>query len=161
MMRKNPAIVETLRIALGLAIGLGLMYGVYALISMFSLKVLLGGLLGYILSVGNFFFMAISLMNLADQGENPRGGLKMQGGFLFRMLIMGGLIVLGVKLGYCDAIASVIPVLLVRPVITIEQFILGNSGGNKKSEIKDDELNGAEYENTEDSEYADKKENED
>ncbi len=140
-MKKNPAIIETLRIAIGLAICLALMFGVYAILSLFTLKVFLGGLLGYILAVGNFFFMAVSLMNIADQAENPKGGLKMQGGFLFRMLVMGGLIVLGVKSGYCDAIAAVIPIAFVRPVITLEQFFLNNRSKTSVVTEKKEEFN--------------------
>ena len=133
-MRKNPAIVETFRIACGLLVCLGLMYGVYAILSMFSLKVFLGGILGYVLAVGNFFFMAISLMNIADQAENAKGGIKMQGGFLFRMLAIGVLLAVGIKSGYFDAIASVVPLFMVRPVIALEQFFIKNKQTDKQAE---------------------------
>ena len=72
MKHKNPAITETLRILVGMLICLALMLGVYALIQKFSLAVLFGGLVGTVIAVGNFFFMAIGLSNLADDAEEGK-----------------------------------------------------------------------------------------
>ena len=49
---KNPVIAETLRIALGLLICLALMIGVYLLIDKYQTKVLIGGIVGTVIAVG-------------------------------------------------------------------------------------------------------------
>ena len=128
-MKKNPVIVETARIAAGLAICVGLMYGVFALLSKFSLEVLLGGIVGYLVAVGNFFFMAIGLMNIADAASDPRGVIKMQGNLVIRMLAIGAILIVAIKSGYCNVLATAIPLLLVRPVLTVEQFVIKREKG--------------------------------
>ena len=96
MKNKNPVIVETLRILLGMAICLGLMLGVYALIGKFSLAVLFGGIVGTVVAVGNFFFMAIGLCNLADDATEARIRIRTQSSFLLRTLVMLGLLAVAI-----------------------------------------------------------------
>ena len=133
-MKKNPAIVETVRIAVGTTIATVIMLLCYLALGKFSVNVLCGAALGLILAVFNFFYMAVSLMNVADNAADPKGAVKMQGNFIFRMLIMVALIILGAKSGYCDPLASVLPIVFVRPVITIEQFFVKNSSKDKKEQ---------------------------
>ena len=124
MKHKNPAITETLRILVGMLICLALMLGVYALIQKFILAVLFGGLVGTVIAVGNFFFMAIGLSNLADDAEEGKIKIRLQGSFLVRTLAMMGLLVVAIWFGKCDPIATILPLLFVRPILTVEQFIL-------------------------------------
>ena len=124
MKHKNPAITETVRILVGMLICLALMLGVYALIQKFSLAVLFGGLVGTVVAVGNFFFMAIGLSNLADDAEKGRVKIRLQGSFLVRTLAMMGLLVVAIWFGKCDPVATILPLLFVRPILTVEQFIL-------------------------------------
>ena len=145
-MKKNPAIVETVRIAVGTTIATVLMLLCYLALDKFSVKVLCGAALGLILAVFNFFYMAVSLMNIADNATDPKGAVKMQGNFIFRMLIMVALIILGAKSGYCDPLASALPIVFVLPVITLEQFFVKNSS-KKKNENNDGTVSVAENEN--------------
>jgi len=124
MKQKNPAITETLRILVGMLICLALMLGVYALIKRFSLPVLFGGIVGTVVAVGNFFFMAIGLSNLTEDATEAKIKIKLQGGFLFRTLVMMGLLAVAIWFGKCDPIATVLPLLFVRPILTVEQLIL-------------------------------------
>ena len=54
-------------VALGEALGTGIMLGVFALLGRFSLKVLWGGLIGAALALGNFIALCISVSRLADR----------------------------------------------------------------------------------------------
>ncbi len=60
---------ETLRLALGQVLCVGLMFGIFALLDAWSSKVLLGGIVGAAVSVANFFFMAIFASLAADKAQ--------------------------------------------------------------------------------------------
>ena len=124
MKNKNPVITETLRILVGMAICLGLMLLVYWAIGKFSIPVLIGGIVGTVMAVGNFFFMGVGLSNLADDATESKIRLRSQTGFLIRTLAMLALLVVAIKFLGCDALATLLPLLFVRPVLMLEQFIL-------------------------------------
>jgi hypothetical protein len=120
----NPIIVETLRILLGMVICLVLMLGVYFLIGKYQTKVLIGGIFGTLIAVGNFFFMAIGLSNIVQDSTEARIRVKTQASFMIRTLVMLALLVVAIKFLECDALATLLPLLFTRPVIMVEQFIL-------------------------------------
>lgn len=133
MKNKNPVIVETLRILLGMVICLGLMLGVYALIGFFSIPVLIGGCVGTVIAVGNFFFMAVGLTNMVKDVGEAKIRLRTQTSFLIRTLSMLVLLVVAIKFLHCDALATLLPLLFTRPVLMIEQFILKSRGDENES----------------------------
>jgi len=57
---------ETGIISIGQVICLGVMYLVFALLGYFDRAVLLGGLVGTVMAILNFFFMAVSASLAAD-----------------------------------------------------------------------------------------------
>lgn len=107
---------------------LGLMIGVYLLIDKYNMKVLLGGIVGTLIAIGNFFFMAIGLSNLADDATEGKVRVRTQGSFMVRTLVMLALLFVAIKFGKCDAVATALPLLFVRPIIMVEQFILRSKG---------------------------------
>lgn len=116
---------ETALIAIGEAICVALMCGVYALIGKFSLAVLLGGLVGLVLATGNFFFMAVAATLAADKAEaqDVAGGQKlMKSSYPVRLLVLAVLLILCAKSGYFDVLALVLPLLFVRPILTVSEF---------------------------------------
>lgn len=116
---------QTAVILLGQMIGLAAMYGVYALLGKFSLSVLLGGLVGALLAAGNFFFMAVIATLAADRAENQDvvGGQKlMKSSYPIRILVLAVLLILLAKSGYFDVLALVLPLLFVRPTVSIAEF---------------------------------------
>ena len=124
MKNKNPVITETLRILVGMTVCLGLMLLVYWAIGRFSIPVLIGGIVGTVMAVGNFFFMGVGLSNLADDATESKIRLRTQSGFLIRTLVILALLVLAIKFCNCDALATLLPLLFVRPVLMLEQLIL-------------------------------------
>ena len=116
---------QTAVILLGQMIGLAAMYGVYALLGKFSLSVLLGGIVGALLAAGNFFFMAVIATLAADRAENQDvvGGQKlMKSSYPIRILVLAVLLILLAKSGYFDVLALVLPLLFVRPTVSIAEF---------------------------------------
>ena len=116
---------ETAIVALGEAICVALMCGVYALLGKFGLSVVLGGLVGFLVAAGNFFSLAVVATIAADKAEagDPASGQKlMKSSYPIRLLAMAGVLSLCAKSGVCDVIALVLPLLFVRPILTIAEF---------------------------------------
>ena len=124
MKNKNPVVTETLRILVGMLICLILMLGVYVIVHRFSAPVLAGGIVGTVVAVGNFFFMGLGLSNLLEDASTEKIRLRTQTSFLIRTLVILALLVVAIKFCGCDALSTLLPMLFVRPVIMVEQFIL-------------------------------------
>lgn len=124
---------ETAIVALGVAVCTTAMFGVYALLQLFSMKVLLGGALGSLLSIGNFFFMAVGTSLAADRAENQdvKGGQAViRNSMMIRYLVLFVLLFAAGKSGYFEPIALVLPLVFVRPVLTVSEFF--RKSGDKK-----------------------------
>lgn len=116
---------ETLAIVIGEIICIGLMFGIFALLKKFDTSVLLGGLIGGAVAIGNFFVMAIGTSLAADKAEaqDVKGGKALlQISFLARYAIMFIVLFAGAKSGYCNLVALLLPLIFVRPVLTFGEF---------------------------------------
>ena len=122
---------ETGIIALGEGICLLIMYAVFVLLGHWDMTVLFGGLLGAVLAVGNFFAMAMSATLAADKAvkQDIKGGKSlMKGSYFLRLAVLFILLFAGVKSGFCHVIASVVPLALVRIIITVAEFFRKGEG---------------------------------
>lgn len=125
---------EILYIIIGEVVGVALMFGVFFLLQKFTVKVLVGGIIGMVLTVLNFFFMAISASVAADKAteQDVKGGtVLMRFSYTIRIVALFLLLFLAYKSGYCDLFSLLIPLLFVRPTILIVEF-LRKPGENKK-----------------------------
>jgi len=116
---------ETAVVALGEAVCVALMCAVYALIGKFDLSVLLGGLVGLLVAAGNFFALAVVVTLASDKAEagDPLAGQKlMKSSYPIRLLVMAGILILCAKSGVFDVLALVLPLVFVRPILTIAEF---------------------------------------
>lgn len=116
---------ETAIVAAGQAIGVAVMFGVYALLGFFSIKVLLGGIVGAAAALANFFFMAVVVSLAADkaQQQDVTGGQKLvKGAYPIRLLLLAVILFACAKSGYFDVVALVLPLVFVRPTLTIAEF---------------------------------------
>ena len=116
---------ETAVVVVGQIICIGFMFGIYALMKLFSVKVLLGGVIGGLLAVLNFFFMAVFASLAADKAEaqDVKGGQKIlqlsqMGRYLIMFIV---LIAIGIS-DSCDLIATALPLVFVRPIISVGGF---------------------------------------
>ena len=124
---------ETLRVAIGEAICVAAMLGIFALIGRFDRTVVLGGIVGGLVAVGNFFFMAVGVTLAADKAETQdvRGGKAVtSSSYGIRMIVMAVVFFAAAKSGLCDVFALVIPLVFVRPVLTVGEFF--RKSGDKK-----------------------------
>lgn len=116
---------ETLVITVGTLICTAVMIGIYAILGFLDRSVVCGALVGTVLSLANFFIMAMVASMAADkaQEQDTTAGKKMvQSSYMIRMLAIFGILFLCAKSGLCDPLAMVIPLAFVRPVITVYEF---------------------------------------
>lgn len=124
---------ETAIITIGQVLCIAAMFGIFALLGKFDQTVLWGGILGGVLAILNFFFMAIGANLAADKAEadNVKGGKAViQGSFMLRYLLLIVVLFAGAKSGFCNVIALVLPLVFTRPILTVGEFFR-KSGENK------------------------------
>lgn len=122
---RKTVLKETSVIAIGEVVGVLAMFGVFALMGMLDRKVLLGGAIGALLAIGNFLMMAINVSVAADRaaGQNVKGGKALiSTSYMMRLAVIFIILFACVKGGLCNVFACVIPMLFVRPTITIAEF---------------------------------------
>lgn len=116
---------ETAVIAIGVAACTGIMLAVYGLMGKFDLSVLLGGLVGTLLSVANFFFMALGTSLAADKAEAQdvkAGQLLVRNSYMLRLVVLFAILFACAKSGIFNLFALVLPLVYVRPTLTVVEF---------------------------------------
>ena len=122
---------QTLVVALGEAVGVAAMIGIFALLGQLDSKVLLGGLVGGLVAVANFFVMAIGVNIAADKAENQNvkgGQATIKGSYMLRMIGMFVVLFAFAKSGLCNVIALVVPLIFTRFTLTLQEFFKRKPG---------------------------------
>jgi hypothetical protein len=116
---------QTLLIAIGQIVGVGVMLGIFALLGRLDYTVVLGGLIGALVALLNFFFMAVSLTLAADRAvqQDAKGGKSLvKSSYAIRTIVMFVVLILCAKSGHCNVISLAVPLLLVQPTLLIAEF---------------------------------------
>ena len=124
---------ETAVVALGEGIAIAFMLVIFALSGYFDITVLLGGIMGGVLAVANFFLMSYFALKAADKAQNQdvAGGQKLiHLSYTGRMIGLLVALVLLAKSGWFHVLALAIPLAFPRPVLTAAEFIQ-RKGGRK------------------------------
>ena len=131
MNEKKQTYRELLIIAVGELICLGLIYGGFALLHKLDQRVLIGGAVGVLTVVLNYFLMAVGVNAAADRAEagDPARGkriisLSMAGRYVLMIVVL----VVGAKSGWCNVVAMVIPLALFRVILLIGEFFRRKDG---------------------------------
>ena len=115
----------TARLAAGEIICTALMVGVFVLAGYYDTSVLLGGIVGAVMAVGNFFLMAVSAETAADRAVNGNvkgGKAAIASSFYMRLFAMAAILIALSKSGVCNPVAMVVPLVLTRIIITVVEF---------------------------------------
>ena len=149
MQKKHLPISEILFLTVGeLAVSL-VIIGAYFLLKKFSYEVVTGALLGSAVTIFNFVFLSVSVNHAIDKVMAEKGDQKMteeeaatfaaehqaviqraaQGSYLIRQLLMLGALVLAFISGWFDVLATLIPLLMFRPLISIYGFLKKDKKG--------------------------------
>ena len=116
---------KTAVIALGPLLCVAVMIGVFALLGYYDRSVLLGGIFGGIIAVGNFFAMAVCADLAADKAEqgNVQGGQALvRTSYIGRLAVVAIVLFALVKSGLCHVFAAVLPLIFNRPILTVSEF---------------------------------------
>lgn len=125
---------QTAIIALGQALCVGAMVGIFALLGQFDTSVLWGGIVGGGLAVLNFFAMAVGAMVASDKAveQDVKGGqATVRLSMIARLAVIAIVLIAFAKSGLCNVLAMVLPLAFTRPILTFAEFF-GKAGGNKK-----------------------------
>ena len=122
---------QTAVVTIGVLLCVGAMFGIYALLHKLALPVILGGVIGALLAIGNFFFLAVIATLAADkaQAQDVEGGKKlMKSSYPIRLLVLAVALIGCAASGYFDVLALALPLLFVRPVIFLSEFFVKRGG---------------------------------
>ena len=122
---RKYVLTQTGIIAIGEAVAVGLTVGAFALLNRLDYTVVLGGIVGALVSLLNFFFMAVSLTLAADRAaqQDVKGGKGMvRSSYAIRTIVMFVVLALCAKSGHCNVIALVVPLLVVQPTLLVADF---------------------------------------
>lgn len=100
------------------------MVGVYAVIEKMTQQVIFGTFLGAAVSLLNYFVMILSLLK-AEKSESPeKAQLKARGNYILRMLVLVVVLVVALKFGPFDPLATLLPLILMRIALFIGSLML-------------------------------------
>lgn len=113
---------ELKRIAIGSVICLAVMLGVFFLLSVFRVvafdyTVLLSGVLGTALAVGNFWLLCITIQQAAQSSDQKQMKARFQLSYNCRLVLQAAWIVAAYLLPWFHVIAAAIPLLFPRVLI--------------------------------------------
>ena len=115
---------ETALVAAGEVILTAVMVGVFAALGYFRINVLLGGLVGCLVMILNYFFMAVIASLAADRaarGEVEQAKKMIRSSSSIRLVCMGVALFVAIKLG-ANVVALLLPMLFPRPVLLLAEF---------------------------------------
>ena len=139
---------STLYLAIGELIVSALIVAVYFLFQKFNINVITGALLGSAVTVTNFLILSVQVNRALDEFIALRGDAQMSEeeatefskknsvkvqnavakSYLLRTGLMIGSLVLGFITGWFDVIATLIPLILYKPLIYVVEYISKKRG---------------------------------
>ncbi len=120
-------------IALGQAVCVAAMVGIFALLGQFDMTVLWGGIVGGVMATLNFFFMAMGAMMAADKAMEDNvtaGTATIRLSYILRLVVLAVVLFAFAKSGICNVFALVLPLVFTRPILTVTEFF--RKPGEKK-----------------------------
>lgn len=136
-MKIQPAVkTETGRIAIATAIGVIIMYVVFFVLHMvvpnwapFDIKVILGGIGGFIVAVGNFFWMALTVQKVASMEDEKAARSTMGVSYRYRTLIQLLWVILAIVVPVFNLVAGIVPLFIPSLFIKLRGIISAGKGG--------------------------------
>ena len=125
MNQKNPVIQESLRVTIWTLLMLGVLCGIFAIAGEFSVMVLYSGFTGWFLTIANFFFMCVAIMNHTDQTETSvqKAAAAIRVSYMMRTVALLIILIVLLKSGKFDPIATLVPLLFTKPAVMIDNTL--------------------------------------
>ena len=117
-------------IAAAVAIGVLVMYFVFFCLHMvvpdwapFDIKVILGGIGGYLIAVGNFFWMAVSVQKVASIEDEDRARKTMGVSYRYRTMIQLVWVILAIVVPAINPVSGIVPLFIPSIVIKLRGIV--------------------------------------
>ena len=140
---KLSVYIDSLWLALGEVLVALAVVGGFAIFDKFSYKVVTGAVIGGVVTVFNFLILSISVNRAIDKFINGRGteemsdedaqayvqkcGMSVQvamvRSYVLRLILMIGVLAVAMISGWFSPLATVIPLLMYRPILYVVEFI--------------------------------------
>ena len=142
-MKIQPAVkTETGKIAIGTGIGVLIMFAVFFVLHMvipqdapFSLavpfdhRVILGGIGGFLVAVGNFFWMAMTVQKVASTEDESKARQTMGVSYRYRTLLQLLWVILVIVVPVFNLVAGIVPLFIPSLFIKLRGIISAGKGG--------------------------------
>lgn len=133
MQKHREILRQVCRLMVALAVCVAIMLGVYALLGAFTSSVLVGAILGFVLAVGNFVSLSITVSNAMDRAardkDPQRAQLSIQASGVIRLLVLAAIYFLLFRAKVCDPVAALLPLLMAQAVLKLVEFFRKDDEG--------------------------------
>ena len=133
MQKHREILRQVCRLMVALAVCVAIMLGVYALLGAFTSSVVVGAILGFVLAVGNFVSLSITVSNAMDRAardkDPQRAQLSIQASGVIRLLVLAAIYILLFRPKVCDPVAALLPLLMAQAVLKLVEFFRKDAEG--------------------------------
>lgn len=133
MQKHRDILHQVTRLTIAMIICVGIMLGIYALLGIFTRSVLVGAVVGLLLSIGNFVSLSITVSNALDRAardnDPQRAQLSIQTSSVIRLMVLAAIYILLFRAKLCDPIAALLPLLLAQGVLKLVEFFRNDKEG--------------------------------
>ena len=133
MQKHREILRQVCRLMVALAVCVAIMLGVYALLGAFTSSVVVGAILGFVLAVGNFVSLSITVSNAMDRAardkDPQRAQLSIQASGVIRLLVLAAIYILLFRAKLCDPVAALLPLLMAQAVLKLVEFFRKDDEG--------------------------------
>ena len=133
---------ETVNIAIGTGIGVLIMFAVFFVLHLvvpeaapfgwtvpFDYKVILGGIGGFLVAVGNFFWMAITVQKVASIEDEERARRTMGVSYRYRTMLQFLWVILAIVVPVFNLVAGIVPLFIPSFTIKLRGILSAGKGG--------------------------------
>lgn len=127
---------ETGILALGTGIGVVIMFVVFFCLHMafptwapFDITVILGGVCGFFVAVGNFFWMAVTVQKVASMDDEKAARSTMGVSYRYRTLLQLLWVILAIVVPVFNLVAGIVPLFIPSLFIKLRGIISAGKGG--------------------------------
>lgn len=151
MQKKNLPLAEIVFLLVGELIVSLVMLGVYCVLDRYSYQVITGAALGSAVTVLNFLMLSLAVNRALDQAMAARGDGEMTDeeaekfaaehmaqvqqavkvSYIVRTLVMLAALVAAFLIDWFDVIATLVPLVMFRPIITLSEIFRKKKEGSK------------------------------
>ena len=136
-MKLQPAVkTETGRIALGTGVGVLIMFVIFFVLHLivpswapFDYKVILGGIGGFIVAVGNFFWMAITVQKVTSIEDDKQARQTMGVSYRYRTLLQLIWVIIAIVAPVFNLVTGIVPLFIPSLFIKLRGIISAGKGG--------------------------------